>query len=176
MESCRLKILAPSMDHASLMLEAIRESKVELSQFLDWVPFALTEEESLKNTERAITNFEKFEDELRFSLVEKVSGCFLGTVGLIIRDKEIPFFEIGYWIRSSHAGSGYVTEAVKVIEKYAFDELGARRVEIKMAVGNHKSRAVAERCGYELEGIFRNDRKLPDGQVSSTMVYAKTKP
>lgn len=134
----------------------------------------MTELESIENTKQAISNFENFEGELRYSIVEKNSGRFLGAIGLIIRDKTVPYFEIGYWLRSSSVGYGFISEAIKAVETYAFNELKANRLEIKAAVDNLKSRTVAERGGYILEGIRCNDRRLPSGELSSTAMYEKT--
>ncbi len=77
METDRLKLLPPSMEYQPLMLEAIRESKNELGVYLPWVPFALTEAESIENTQQAINNFDNFEGELRYSIMKKVQGAFL---------------------------------------------------------------------------------------------------
>ena len=162
------------MEYQPLMLEAIRESQDELGVYLPWVSYALTEAESIENTHQAINNFENFEGELRYSIIEKSTGRFLGAIRLIIRDKSIPFFEIGDWMRSSSVGNGFISEAVKAIEAYAFNELNANRVEIKAAEQNLKSRMVAERGGYTFEGILRNDRRLPSGELSGTAVYSKT--
>ncbi|MGF1701478.1 GNAT family N-acetyltransferase [Photobacterium makurazakiensis] len=174
METDRLQLVPPSMEIQPLMLEAIRESEAELSEFLPWVPFSLTEDESIENMKQAISNFEAFEGELRYSLIDKNSGIFVGAIGLIIRDKDVPYFEIGYWLRSTCVGFGYITEAVSVIENYAFTELKANRVEIRAAEGNTKSRAVAERRGYSFEGTLFNERRMPSGDLSNTVVYAKT--
>ncbi|MCS0082925.1 GNAT family N-acetyltransferase [Vibrio alginolyticus] len=174
METERLKLVPPSMEYQPLMLEAILESQDELGVYLPWVPYALTEAESIENTKQAISNFENFEGELRYSVVEKSTGRFLGAIGLIIRDKTVPYFEIGYWLRSSSVGYGFISEAVKAVETYAFKELKANRLEIKAAVDNLKSRSVAERGGYTFEGILCNDRRLPSGELSSTAMYAKT--
>lgn len=174
METERLRLMPPSMENQPLMLEAVRESEKDLGVYLPWVPYALTEAESIEQTKQAISNFVNFEGELRYSLIEKNSGRFVGAIGLIIRDKTVPFFEIGYWLRSSCVGFGFVAEAIQVLEEYAFVELKANRVEIKAAESNVKSRAVAERCGYTLEGVLHNDRRLPSGELSNTMVYAKT--
>lgn len=157
-----------------MMLEAIIESQEDLKIFLPWVPYALTSKESIANTKQAIANFENFEGELRFSIFEKETGIFAGAIGLMVIDKEIPYFEIGYWLRSSLVGNGYMTEAVKIIEEYAFSELKAKRVEIKTSDKNVKSYAIAERCGYKYEGRLINHRKLPNGEVGNTVVYAKT--
>ncbi|NOH86014.1 GNAT family N-acetyltransferase [Vibrio sp. 03-59-1] len=174
MESNRIKLVPPSMELAPQMLAAIQESQEELSVFLPWVPYALTTEDSVKNTQDAIVNFEQFEGELRFSIIDKESDILVGAIGLIIRDKTVPYFEIGYWLRTAYVGKGFITEAVKLIEVYAFSELKANRVEIRAADINYKSRSVAERCGYILEGIFMSDRLLPSGELSNTAVYGKT--
>ncbi len=169
----RLKLVPPSLALQPQMLNAILSSQNELGEYLPWVPHALTEQASIEDTEKAIRNFDKFEEELRFSIIHSQSEELIGAIGLIIRDKSVPFFEIGYWLRTESTGLGYVTEAVKGLEQYAFDHLKANRVEIRAAEGNAKSRNIAERCGYHLEGVYRNDRLLPSGELSNTAVYSK---
>ncbi|WP_263081587.1 GNAT family N-acetyltransferase [Endozoicomonas sp. Mp262] len=112
--------------------------------------------------------------ELRFFIIEKSSNDLLGAIGLIIRDKSVPFFEIGYWLKNSKSGKGFITEALKLLETYSFQELGAKRIEIRTAECNEKSRTVAERNGYQLEATFINERRLPSGELSNTVVYGKT--
>ncbi|MGR6837965.1 GNAT family N-acetyltransferase [Aliivibrio wodanis] len=174
MESKRIKLEPPSMEGANSMLEAILESERELRDFLPWVDFALTESGSISNTQKAIDSFNSFTDELRYSIVRKSDGYFLGVISLMIRDKSVPAFEIGYWLRTSVTGEGYISEALVLLESYAFNELGANRVAITAASKNKKSCAVAERGGYQFEGKLLNARRLVSGELDSTMVYAKT--
>ncbi|MCZ8517735.1 GNAT family N-acetyltransferase [Paenibacillus filicis] len=42
-----------------------------------------------------------------------------------------PKFEIGYWIDTRYSGNVYMTEAIQGITSYAFNELKARRIEIR---------------------------------------------
>ena len=174
MESKRLKFYPPSLKDQPQILAGVIESKSELEEFLPWVPFALTESDSIQDTQNAMKNFKSFTNELRFSLYEKNTQEFVGCVGLIIRNKKIPFFEIGYWLRSSMQGKGYITEAVNEIERYAFIELNGKRIEIQTAMSNLKSIAVAKRCGYELEAKLFNHRLLPSWALDGTLIYAKT--
>ncbi|WOG30130.1 GNAT family protein [Endozoicomonas sp. 8E] len=172
METERIKLSPPSMELVSKVHDAIKESENNFSVYLPWVPSALSHPE--ENMKEAIKNYESFNGELRFFIIEKSTDDLLGAIGLIIRDKTVPFFEIGYWLRDSKAGKGFVSEALKVLEHYAFQELGAKRVEIRAAECNKKSRAVAGRNGYQLEAIFINERRLPSGELSNTVVYGKT--
>ena len=69
--------------------------------------------------------------------------------------------EIGYWLSFDFQHKGIVTKCSKALIVYAFDELKMNRIQLKAGVGNIKSRAVAERLGFELEGIER------DGELHS---------
>ena len=85
---------------------------------------------------------------------------------------EVPSFEIGYWIHTEHAGQGYATEAARALATLAFDELGSRRVEIRMNESNWRSRAVAERLGFEWEATLKSHRRDNSGKLSGTRVYS----
>jgi len=174
MESKRIELVPPSLVYADSMLAVIRESEIELSEFLPWVSESLSKNELECNIKNAVNNFENFTDEFWFNIIEKKTGSFIGVVGFMIRDLNVPYFEIGYWLRTSMVGKGYVTEAVKLVEGFAFIRNNAQRLEIKMASSNLKSRAVAERCGYQLEASLMNARRLPSGSLDNTVIYTKT--
>ncbi|CAM5571823.1 GNAT family N-acetyltransferase [Streptomyces canus] len=64
--------------------------------------------------------------------------------------------EIGYWSTKEQRGNGYVTEAVEAAARWAIGEWSIDRVEWRAEVGNHASRAVAERVGFTIEGVLRS--------------------
>ena len=84
----------------------------------------------------------------------------------------MPKFEIGYWCRTGMTGRGYTTEAVRGIAAFAFDALGAKRVEIRCDPLNRLSARVAERAGFHLEGELRNDALGTDGTLRNTLVFS----
>ncbi|MCV5649684.1 GNAT family N-acetyltransferase, partial [Escherichia coli] len=75
--------------------QAVVRSQKTLEVYLPWVPHVLTLEAMIAGTEKAIANFENFEEELRYYLIDKESNRLLGAIGLMIHDQEIPAFEIG---------------------------------------------------------------------------------
>ncbi|MEC7939260.1 MAG: GNAT family N-acetyltransferase [Pseudomonadota bacterium] len=174
MESERLKLTPPSLIHTNEMFNVVQECMAELSEFLPWVSEALTRQQLELNTQEAASNFSNFMGEFWFNIIEKNTEAFIGAIDFIVRDDSIPCFEIGYWLRTSKTGFGYVSEAIQLVEEFAFFNKGAKRVEIKMAATNLKSQAVAKRCGYQQEACFANARRLPSGELDSTLVYAKT--
>jgi ribosomal-protein-serine acetyltransferase len=67
-----------------------------------------------------------------------------------------------------------VTRATACLTDYAFREQDCNRVILHCAVGNLKSRAVAERLGFVQEGILREAEWLYDHYVD-LVVYSMLK-
>ncbi|MFE9794914.1 GNAT family N-acetyltransferase [Streptomyces goshikiensis] len=80
-------------------------------------------------------------------------GPLVASVGVHLPGPGL--YEIGYWAVREHRGRGYTTEAVLAAARWAFTELGAVRLEWRAEVGNHGSRAVAEKAGFRVEGTMR---------------------
>ena len=98
---------------------------------------------------------------------------FVGGIGLEPVNWDIGYFQIGYWVRVSATGAGYVTEAVQLLTEYALRHLNAQRVEIRCSEHNTRSATVARRAGFTLEGILRNDHRACDGAIRSSLVFAR---
>jgi ribosomal-protein-alanine N-acetyltransferase len=60
---------------------------------------------------------------------------------------------LGYGGVAAFAGHGYMTEAMRLLLREAFTELGLHRLEANIQPGNVRSIALAKRCGFELEGF-----------------------
>jgi ribosomal-protein-serine acetyltransferase len=93
-----------------------------------------------------------------------VDGAIGGGIGLTI-DTLANSGEIGYWLAESFQGRGVVTRACKRFFDFAFDDLGLHRMELKAAVENARSRAVAERLGMQQEGVQRDGCRVADGYL-----------
>ncbi len=89
----------------------------------------------------------------------------LGAISLMPHQWAVPSFEIGYWLRSSAEGQGYMSEAVRLLVTYCFETLEAQRLLIRCDVRNARSRAIPERLGFTLEGTLRNDHRGTDGTL-----------
>jgi len=79
----------------------------------------------------------------------------LASIGLHHLDLEHGDGEVGYWTVPAARGRGITTAAVRLVCRWAFDELGLHRVDWAAAVGNRASRRVAEKAGFAVEGTTR---------------------
>jgi RimJ/RimL family protein N-acetyltransferase len=78
----------------------------------------------------------------------------LGSIGATWNESR-DVAEIGYWLRADARGRGVTTAAVRLIVAWAL-AAGAARVQLRAAVGNDASRRVAEKAGFQLDGVLRS--------------------
>ena len=96
------------------------------------------------------------DDPLHLSIIDLASGKAVGTAALMRIDPAHGVIEVGHityspWLQRTAAA----TEAMYLLLRRVFDELGYRRYEWKCDDNNLRSRAAAVRYGFQFEGIFR---------------------
>ena len=174
----RLLLRPPQPGDGAALNAAVCESIAELQPWLPWAQKAPTADESELQCRRMHGRFALREDLVVFIFERRSDGsegALLGGSGLHRIDWAVPRFEIGYWRRSGHGGKGLIVEAVRALNRVAFDRLGARRVEVRMDSHNERSIRVAERAGFTFEGVLRQDALDPAGGPRDTRVYARVR-
>lgn len=171
-ETERLLIRSPHPGDGTALYEAVTESLAELKPWMPWAHSEVTIELEETLARRAHVNFLARTD-LMLLLWDKTSQQLVGGSGLHRFEWDVPTFEIGYWVRTSCAGHGYITEAVSGISNFAFEQLFAERVEIRMDDRNERSWRVAERCRFKLEGTLRSQARDVNNALRNTRVYSK---
>lgn len=96
------------------------------------------------------------------------------TLGNIIRGAG-QMATLGYWMDQDMAGKGYMTEAVGVVSRFAFDTLGLHRLQAGCLLNNTASHRVLLKNGFEPEGIAKGYIKI-DGEWQDHLIFAKLKP
>lgn len=173
LEGDRIILRCPKAGDGAVVFEAVDESRDTIYPWLPWTDKHDTPNDSEEFARRAAIRWMTRED-LTMAIWHKESGRYLGGTGLHRINWETPSFEIGYWIRKSEEGKGYITEAVRVLAKFVFEELHAQRLFIRCSHENMRSRAVPSRLGFVCEGTMRNEIRLADGKLSDIVVYSMT--
>lgn len=170
----RLLIRCPRAGDGPIVHASVVDSLAALREFPASLPWAMAQpsvevSEQYCRESRAEYLLRK---SLPMLLFRKADGAHVGSSGLHAFDWTVPKCEIGYWGRSGFNGQGYITEAVKAITAFAFEQLGMRRVEALPDDANARSWRVCERAGYRHEGVMAHDRIAPDGSLRNTRIYA----
>jgi RimJ/RimL family protein N-acetyltransferase len=151
-ETVRLEPLDPSRHGRDLF--AGTEGADETWRYLPYGPFAGEEEFLAWLRERA-----ELKDPLYFTIVDRKSGAAWGLATLMSIVPEHGVIEIGHlWFSPQLQRTRQATEAIYLLARYAFDDLGNRRLEWKCNAENAPSRRAAERFGFTFEGVFRHHR------------------
>jgi RimJ/RimL family protein N-acetyltransferase len=172
-ETERLVLRPPRVDDAEAVIEAVEGSRTELTRWMEWAPFMRTVDDARRWAQRCVDAWDAPDSvDLPIVIIRREDGRFLGATGFHRANWAVPSIDIGYWMRTSEAGKGYVRETVTALTRVGFGQLGLRRMAITCAATNDRSRRVAEACGYVLEGRLRNDDRLPDGSLRDTLVFS----
>ena len=81
-----------------------------------------------------------------FSMLDKESGAFIGNIELM--DIADGAGELGIAITAAMQDKGYGTEAVSAVVRYGMDQLGLRRIFLKVFPDNARAIRVYEKCGF----------------------------
>jgi RimJ/RimL family protein N-acetyltransferase len=92
----------------------------------------------------------------RFFAIEGPDGAPLGFLSFLRIEPEHRVIEVGHIaFGPALQRTPAATEAIHLVARHAFDDLGYRRLEWKCDARNARSRAAAERFGFAYEGTFR---------------------
>ncbi|UPG84070.1 GNAT family N-acetyltransferase [Luteibacter aegosomatis] len=153
---------------ADALAEAVRESAASAGRWLAWARpdyDTATAQDWIRQCKQAWLLGDGFE----MLIVDAQTDRFLGGMGVNQRHREHRFANLGYWLRSSAQGKGYVTRAGALALRFAFETVGISRIEIVAAHDNLPSRRAAERIGGTFEGILRNRLVIQGEPVDSAM-------
>ncbi len=114
------------------------------------------------------------DDPLYFALVRPPEERPLGLASYLRITPGHGVIEIGgIWFGPPLQRTTAATEAIFLMARHAFDDLGYRRLEWKCDSLNEASRRAAERYGFTFEGVFRHHMVIK-GRNRDTAWYAIT--
>jgi RimJ/RimL family protein N-acetyltransferase len=135
---------------------ALFDAYMQAADGRDWTYLSLERPANLASCREYLTRNAASSDPLHYAIVDLASEEAVGTAALMRIEPVHGVIEIGYInfsprLKKTQAG----TEAMYLLMRYVFDELGYRRYEWKCDSLNAHSRAAATRYGFQFEGIFR---------------------
>jgi ribosomal-protein-serine acetyltransferase len=155
--------------HAEEFLAFIAANRAYLGQYLGWALDIQTAEDARAFIQRGLTRFA--EDGLPWVGIWQ-DGEMAGGLLFFPLERRARATEIGYWLGERSAGRGLMARAAHAMLRFAFEEMNVNRVGLQAEVGNQRSRAVAERLGFTLEGVRRQAWIGADSALVDMASYA----
>ncbi|MGE0133103.1 MAG: GNAT family N-acetyltransferase [Blastocatellales bacterium] len=95
-----------------------------------------------------------------------------GGIGLVLKDDIYRCTaEIGYWLSEAFWGRGIMTEAVRALTRWGFENFDLSRIYAGVLEWNPASMRVLEKAGYQFEGRLRK-AIVKQNQVMDEFIYA----
>lgn len=169
LESTRFIMKALEIENQIELYELARD--VRVSKYLMWEPHR-----SIEDARRYINgNLLGYKAGAIYSwgIYDKASHILIGWIGFVRNEPHQLKCEIGYWLGAPYWNHGVMTEVVACITQFCFEQLRYRRVQARHVKENVASGKVLLKCGFEQEGILKNDLYMKQ-HLYDTVLYAKT--
>ncbi|BAN51322.1 GNAT family N-acetyltransferase [Metapseudomonas resinovorans] len=137
--------------HGDDLWQALQGPDPALWDYLPYGPFA-----SREPFDAWLRGNADSRDPLFYTVIDQASGRALGVLSFLRITPKDGVIEIGHiaFGKDMQRTPGS-TEAVWLLARHAFDDLGYRRLEWKCNARNARSMRAAERLGFSFEGLFR---------------------
>jgi RimJ/RimL family protein N-acetyltransferase len=104
-----------------------------------------------------------------FLVISAARGELAGSIDLHGVEWEELRAKIGYWTAAEARDQGVATRAVRLLSRWALEDLGLARLEIDADVENIASQSVAEGAGFTREGVLRSHSQVKDRRYDSVV-------
>ena len=165
LETERLLLRGWQPDDLDDLYEYAKNANVGIMQ--GWKPHE-SREESLAVLKSFIT------DDERWAIVLKENNKVIGSIKTSPDENRGRYYAkyVSYVLSEDYWGKGYMTEALKRIIKYVFEEVKIDLLSAFCFPHNTRSKCVLERCGFQYETTIKQGRKIYTGQVFDTVCYS----
>jgi len=161
-------------EDSSDRLQIIKANEKHLIKFLmnaEETRHTLAEEE-----QKVISLIKKWDEEKQYtySMFDKESDEYLGTMMLVVENTGAKVFEIAYWLREDFCSKGIVTEAVKGVYEFLDNYIEANKVTIYVQKDNIPSIKVTQKLGFVMESRM-NSVEMINNKLIDYLIFVKLK-
>ena len=130
---------------------------------------------SMEVARRVIASYILAKDVFAIELIEEKK--MIGTISIYnygVR-KYNKVKQLGFSLNPNYWNKGYMTEAVKMVIDYLFNNTDCEILEVGHHSDNYKSKRVIEKCGFLYDGRFCKYKKLYNGRLVDADFYSMTR-
>jgi RimJ/RimL family protein N-acetyltransferase len=136
----------------------------EIAYWIPMMPHPYTDADAL-----AFLSGEVLPDQLKLAV--EVDGAVVGGIGMSLNSHGYKG-TIGYWVAAAARGLGICTRAVRLLARHGLDDLELQRIDLVTDPDNAASQRVAEKVGFQREGVLRAHLRHPDGRLRDSVMFS----
>lgn len=109
--------------------------------------------------------------ECKIFAIKTKDGDYVGNIELRNIEMRAGHSEIGLFLGDpANRGKGYGSQAIRVLSRFAFQEMRLHRLYAKILEANRPAQNAFARCGYKLEGTER-EAHFGQGRYHNVLIY-----
>lgn len=108
-----------------------------------------------------------------FVVEDNQTHDFIAFLDLKNVDWSIPKTEIGCYTDEQFAGKRITSRAMQLFVDYCFEHYKLKKIFLRTYQSNQAAQALAEKCGFEIEGHIRMDYKTTSGEIVDLIYYGR---
>jgi RimJ/RimL family protein N-acetyltransferase len=143
----------------------------EAARLSYWIPFPQSAE-AVKKWARE-ESLRRGEDDVYTLVIESAAGEVAGVINTHSVERRERTFKYGLAVREEHRRKGYAREAVLLVLRYYFEELGYQKATVEVYDFNTASIALHEGLGFAREGCIRR-MIFTGGAYHDSLVFGMT--
>ncbi len=152
-----------------MFFELINSNRARLKKYF---PNTTKEIKTLEDSKKHLVESDKSRNaQEKYSFGIYMEEKLIGYINVKNIDIETSKCELGYFISEKHEGKGIMTEQIRNIIKYCFETLGLLKIFLRIGEENIGSKVIAEKTGFEKEGVLRKEFKLDNGDFIDIEYY-----
>ncbi len=154
------------LEDAPALTEACQDPQI--SRWIPFVPQPYTPEDADEYLRECV---ESGDERYPFAVVREATGDLLGSIDMGVNSLRYRG-HVGYWVAAHARGQGVCTGALRLLARWALEDLKLRRLELITDPDNVVSQRVAEKVGFQREGVLRSHLLHPDGRVRDSVMFS----
>ncbi|MBO1552099.1 GNAT family N-acetyltransferase [Yersinia pseudotuberculosis] len=163
-----IQLVSPSRKFATALFEIINHNRDDFSKYMAWPRYVNKVSDTQSFLDVSYLAHQKDESKTYVILYKNAP---VGLLSFNSIDKPNKTAYIGYWLDMRVQGNGIITRSIKkLVEQYYYQNT-IKRFVIKCSTANKKSNDVARRCGFQIEGVFKEAEFL-NGVFYDQNIYA----
>ncbi len=153
-------------EDAAELFALVQGNRNHLRSWLVWVDATQKEEHALEYI-RAARQGQLDQQSIAFGIFQH--GRLVGSMDMHHWDQYLRKAQIGYWLSKQEEGKGIIHHCARQLIHYLFQQLQLNKIELHYQPANARSAAVAQRLGFTIEGLLR-DQVLVNGTFQDLVI------
>ena len=145
-QNITLAHLKPTLKNATILSHLVCDNALYLSSVFDYMVQAYETPKDTLNCLKYDEECQLQQEMLPYHIFQ--NGTLVGEITAEWKDKET-MTEVIYWLGKKYVGNGYISDALKLMERALF-RAGHQEIRLYIDAANRRSADVAGRCGYQL--------------------------